>query len=196
VRYAAILMIGFLILIGGCGENEKSLEKIDYKEETRRLTLELASSKDKSAGLEGQIAELTKISDTVKASDIYELKSLSISKLTNIYDDNDNGIKDTLLVYIKPTDIQGDTIKAAGQVEIQVWDLNNEQGQALLFEKQIGAGELKDLWFGQLTGPGYRFKFDVSKEIPSYTKPLTVKVKFVGLLTGKIFDEQKVITPR
>jgi len=81
----------------------------------------------------------------------------------------------------------------AGAVDVQLWDLNKTDSEALLDEWRVEPEELKKLWFATMITINYRLTFDVADKIESMEEPLTVKVTFTDYLTGKVFKEQKVI---
>jgi len=79
---------------------------------------------------------------------------------------------------------------------VQLWDLNRQDGQALLGQWHIEPNELKKLWFATLITINYRLTFDVADKIEDAEGPLTVKVAFTDYLSGRVFNEQRVIKPR
>ncbi len=87
-------------------------------------------------------------------------------------------------------------MKATGAVDVQLWDLNKEQDEALVGQWHVGPEELKGLWFATLIIINYRLTFDVGEKIEEFKEPLTVKVTFTDYLSGKVFKEQRVIKPR
>jgi hypothetical protein len=98
-------------------------------------------------------------------------------------------------VYVVPVDETGDDIKAAGAADVQLWDLNKKESEALLGQWQIEPNELKKLWLDSFLGGSYRLVFDVSQIVTKVEKPLTVKVNFTDYLSGKTFTEEFVIKP-
>jgi len=137
---------------------------------------------------------LSGLPEEVKGENLYRLQSIKISRYTNFYDKDKDGKKEQLIVYIQPIDENGDIIKVAGAVDVQLWDLSKEQSQALLGQWHVGPDQLKKLWFATLM-THYRLTFDVADKIDKLKDPLTVKVTFTDYLTGKVFQEQKVINP-
>jgi hypothetical protein len=87
----------------------------------------------------------------------------------------------------------GDTIKEAGSVKVQLWNLNTETADALLGQWEITPEELKPMWEGMDIVNCYRLKFDVSKLFSRNKEELTVKVTFIDYITKEVFQEQKVI---
>jgi hypothetical protein len=126
----------------------------------------------------------------------YALTSVRITRLTNFYDKDGDGRREKLVVYLQPVDPDGDILKAAGSVNVQLWNLNQPSGKALLGQWQVGPGELRKLWFDSLVSSSYRLTFDAPVSADALAEPLTVQATFVDFLTGQIFSGQQVIEPR
>jgi hypothetical protein len=63
----------------------------------------------------------------------------------------------------------------------------------MLGQWKVETDELKKVWFKTLVTINYRLTFDVADIVETLEEPLTVKVTFTDYLTGKVFNEQKVI---
>ncbi|MHC4396670.1 MAG: hypothetical protein ACYS1A_13545 [Planctomycetota bacterium] len=195
----AVLVLSLLALVTGC-ENGKSesplVDEINaLKQEKTELTRQLKQSGKEVEQLKEQVEVLSELPAEAKAENLYHLQKVKITRYTNLYDKDKDGQYEKLIVYLQPIDEQGDKVKATGAVDVQLWDLNKEADEALLGQWQVGAAELKELWFATLVTINYRLTFDVADKITEYKEPLTVKVKFTDYLTGKVFDVQKVIQP-
>jgi len=191
-------IITIACLIAGCQNDRTSSKTPDLKslqQENKLLSNQLNQCNLQAAQLKQQVENLTSIRASVKAQDIYNLQQIKISRFTNFYDEDEDGKKENLTVYFHPADDCGDSIKAAGSVEVQLWDLSKEGDNALLAVWKKDSVELKKLWFTSLLGPNYRLIFDVKDKIEMLDKPLTLKVTFTDYLTGRTFTEQKVIKP-
>jgi len=186
------------LIFAGCQNDRTSSKTPDLKslqQENNLLSNQLNQCNLQAAQLKQQVENLTFIRASVKAQDIYNLQQIKISRFTNFYDEDEDGKKEQLTVYFHPADDCGDSIKAAGYVEVQLWDLSKEGDNALLAVWKKDSNELKKLWFTGLIGPNYRLIFDVKDKIEMFDRPLTLKVTFTDYLTGKTFTEQKVIKP-
>ena len=74
-------------------------------------------------------------------------KSVKIGRYTNFYDeDKTPGAtgKKNLVVYVEPIDETGDAIKAAGAIDVQLWDLNKKENEARLAQWQVEPNEIKN----------------------------------------------------
>jgi len=197
-----ILLLCFYILMhfaGGCENAGKGkiplaeqIEKLN--EEKTQLQAQIEQAKAENEKLKERLHVLSSLPEKVKGENLYNLQSVRIGRYTNFYDEDKDGKKEKLIVYIQPIDTDGDIIKVAGAVEVQLWDLSKEKEQALLAEWHVGPNQLKKLWFATLM-THYKLTFDVADKIGEFKDPLTVKVTFTDYLTGKVFQEQKVITP-
>jgi transcription elongation GreA/GreB family factor len=172
----------------------KQIQKLTHQ--NSQLTHQIEQSEAQSRQLKKQLQVLVGLEPNREPETIYDLQKVTIGKYTNFYDKDKDGKAEKLIVYIQPTDAQNDIIKAAGAVDVQLWDLNRPDGQALLGQWHVGPQELKKMWFATIITINYRLTFDVASKITASQEPLTVKVTFTDYLTGKVFREQKVIKPQ
>jgi hypothetical protein len=157
---------------------------------------QLEQAQKENQQLKQQVETLTRQPGDKKAEAIYQVQSVRIGNYTNIYDEDKDGNKEKLVVYVSPIDETGDAIKAAGEVNVQLWNLSKASANALLAEWTMGANELKKTWLNSIFSSGYRMSFDVTeatKDLTAGKTGLTVKVTFMDYLSGKTFTEQKAI---
>jgi len=186
------------VFSAGCenGGKPSVTEQIDaLREEKSQLAYELERAESKNEQLERQIEVLSGLPEN-KLEGLYELQRVKVTRYTNLYDKDKDGQYEKLIVYIQPIDEEGDIVKATGAVDVQLWDLNREQDEALVGQWHVGPEELKELWFATIIITNYRLTFDVADKIEEFKEPLTVKVTFTDYLSGKVFKEQRVIKPR
>ena len=138
-----------------------------------------------SKRIQKQINTLHGLADDARLKDIYEVQSIKITKYTNLFDKDKDGKKETLIVYIQPVDQDGDIIKAAGDVHVQLLKLDKDQDPDVLGKWHITQEELRKLWLNALLKTNYRLTFDVSDKVESNEEPLTVMVTFTDYLTGR-----------
>jgi hypothetical protein len=167
---------------------ELETERSQLRSKVEQLTHENEQLKEQVEVLQGLPKD--------RIQNLHRLQSIKITRYTNFYDKNDDGKKDKLVVYVQPIDEDGDVIKAPGSADVQLWDLNKENGKALLGEWHVEPNELRKLWFKTIVTVNYRLTFDVADKIEDPVDPMTAYVTFTDYLTGKVFKEQKVIKPR
>jgi hypothetical protein len=193
-KLGSILAWGLLVFATGCQSPlEKEVKAL--KGEEKLLQQQIEQTKSENEQLKTQVQYLFGLKPETRLENLYTLKGIKITGYTGFYDRNNDGKKESLIVYVQPIDQQGDAIKIGGTVDVQLWDLNNKESEALLAEWHIPPEELKTLWIGSLLTYNYRLVFDVAEKIEGIKDPLTVKVTFTDYLTGKVFTEQKVVTP-
>ena len=187
-----------LFLLSGCDSGKQTDElktKIgNLTAENATLTSRLEGVNTENEELKKQISVLQKLPDDVKGANLYQLEDVKISGYSSLYDENDDGKFDTLVVRIQPIDNYGDIVKATGNVTVELWNLNKSEQQALIGKWLVTVEELKKDWNNFII-TNYRLSFDISEKIKQFDEPLTIKMNFTDYLSGKIFQAQKVIEP-
>jgi hypothetical protein len=187
------------VLLAGCGIGSAKEQPLELKVEAlQREKAELAGKVEQcqveNEQLQQQVKALTALPKDGR-EDFYRLTSVRVARFTGFYDTDKDGRRETLLVYIQPIDTDGDIIKTAGTVHVQLWNLDNPGDQALVGQWQVQPDQLRKLWVGAMVSD-YRLPFDVSLTPELLAQPLTVKITFTDYLTGEIFRDQMVIKPR
>ena len=193
-----VILFGLMpVFIAGCESDvSKAVAEIaGLRADITQLNRQLEQCKVRNEQLEKQVETLSALKPEIRLENLYHLEKVKLSGYTNLYDKDGDGKKETLIVYIQPIDQQGDVIKAAGSVKVQLWDLDRKEGNALLGEGEMGPSELANQWMDVMMSVNYRLMFDVRSKIEGISNPLTVKVMFTDYLTGKTFEEQKVVKP-
>lgn len=188
------------LLVAGCESppitKNPLAEKVDkLSQEKKELMRHIEYIESRNKDLQKQITTLHDLEDEVKLKDLCDLQSVRITKYTDLFDKDKDGTKETLIVYIQPVDQDGDIIKEPGDVHVQLLDLDKDRGPVLLGKWHITPDKLRKLWFNALMKTHYRMTFDVSEKVKTFEEPLTVTVTFTDYLTGKVFEEQRLIKP-
>jgi len=195
----AVFAGSLLAVAAGCDSADRPdllKEQINsLKQEKTQLTRQIKQSGLENEKLKKQIQVLSGLPADAKLKNFYNLQRVKITGYTDFYDKDKDGLKEKLIVYIQPIDQDGDVVKAAGSVDVQLWNLNRPDGNALLGQWRVEPDELRKLWFATLITINYRLTFDVADKIEKLEGPLTVKLTFTDHLSGKVFKEQKVIEP-
>lgn len=197
MRFLA-LIIGLCIIIGLCGCQGSCNQKL--LEENKTLALEYSNLSKQvedlsnaNLALQSQLLTLSGLDPTAKIINIVTVDKIEVAQRTSIYDKDRDGIKESLIVYLKTLDEYGDAIKAAGQVDVELWNLDLPPEQSKIVSWTIKPSELKNKWAGTVMTNYYRLVFDVLPVLDATKGNLTVKVSFTDYLTGKKFSEQVAI---
>lgn len=167
---------------------ELQAERTELKLQTEKLDAE-------NKRLTEQIDTLASLTREVRIEALDTVKDIEISKRTGFYDKDNDGTKETLVVYLRVIDEAGDAVKMTGAVEVQLWDLNAPEAQALLATWEVAPEELTKLWASTAMTSYYRLTFDAAGVPPADRRELTVKVAFTDYLTGKVLRRQAVVKP-
>jgi hypothetical protein len=190
------------IALAGCSGPDKQLPLLDkiaaLTDENADLAKQIETGETEKARLRKQIEVLSGLPADVKGEKLYRIEQVKITRLTNLYDKDKDGEKEKLIVYLQPIDQDGDILKAPGAVDVELWNLEGEAEKAKLGDWRVEPEELRKLWFAAMImmSTNYRLSFDVRGKIKDADEPLTVKVAFTDLLTGKVFKEQYIIKPQ
>jgi hypothetical protein len=198
IRCASLFLFLLLFFSSGCksGKDGNKLKlKIDsLTDENAKLTNQVEKLTSENEQLQKQNTVLQDLPDDVKGINLYKLDTVKISNYSGLFDENNHGKLDTLIVRLQPIDNYGDVIKASGSVEVELWNLNKPENQSLLGKWHVSSDVLKKDWNSTIV-TNYRLSFDIAGKIDKLTEPLTLKVTFTDYLSGKVFYAQKVIQP-
>jgi hypothetical protein len=186
-------------LLAGCGIGSARKPPLEMKVEAlQQEKAQLARSAEQcqveNEQLRQQIKALAALPKD-RSENPYTLTSVRLTRFTGFYDTDKDGKREKLLVYVQPIDESGDVIKAAGIMNVELWNLNKPGDQAVVGRWQIQMAELRKLWVNAIVS-NYRLPFDVSVTPELLTQPLTIKITFTDYLSGEIFRDQQVIPPR
>jgi transcription elongation GreA/GreB family factor len=189
-----------LLFAAGCGigserKSPAELKAEKLQQEKAALTGDAQQYESELEQLRAQIRALSVLPQD-KRENPYELMAVRIAKISNFFDKDGNGKQEKLVVYVQPIDAEGDIVKAAGTVSVQLWNLNKPGGEALLGQWKVEPAELRKLWFDSFAIAGYRLTFDRPESVGVFSEPLTIKVTFIDYLTGESLRAQQVIAPK
>lgn len=193
-----VLALSLLCLLVGCNDQKQFIDdsRAQLIQEKRQLQQEKAALEQANAQLKEQIATLQKFPSD-RMDQFVKVEKIEFGKFTRAYDgdieQDPDGYDDGVIVYLILKDQYGDVIKAAGTVEIEIWDL--AAGKDIIGEV-IPMSDLQDYWLsGPLTNH-YKFQLPWPKDHPPANRFLTLKLRFQEALTGKTFEEHKKIEIR
>ncbi|MCB9849834.1 MAG: hypothetical protein H6817_03940 [Phycisphaerales bacterium] len=100
---------------------------------------------------------------------------------------------DGVIVYVRPVDAQGDTLKAAGKITVQLLDLTDPASpRALATCEYADRDALAAAWFGGFLTDHYTLKCAIPAGL-SPAREVHVRVTFLDYLTGREFVASKTV---
>ena len=130
----------------------------------------------------------------MRLSALDTLEKIRIGKYTGFYDTDENGTNESLVVYLEPLDTAQDYVKAAGTVNIELWDLNAPEDTARLEEWTVKPADLQKSWGGTIFRSYYRIQLPL-KITADKQKEYTLKATFTDYLSGTVRTDQAVLEP-
>ena len=153
------------------------------EQQTKLLTAENEELKKNNSALSG-------FDKNIRMEVLNRLDRVEIHSRSGLFDKDKDRTKEQLIVYLRPIDDTGDSFKAPGTVEIDLWNLSAQPSDARLGKWTVEQEQLKKLWSGSFMTSYYRLTFDLDKMPPESAEELTVKAKFTDYITGKSFNAQ------
>jgi len=176
-------------------QKDKKIRKLEgdlasARKELDRAREDLNSARSQLADKQKQIETLRGLGpDRLKK--LFYVQTISLGKYTGGADFDDKPGDDGIKVFLKPIDSNGDTIKAAGSVAVQLYDLAQPEDKTLIGEYKWSVDEVAKAFSGGFIA--YQFTFKCPwKSGPPVHKDITVRVEFTDYLTGKQFIAQKL----
>jgi hypothetical protein len=188
------LLLGAAIALGGCTTGGQPNYQRLYEQAQSQLKdrdTQIANLKAAIEQQQRQLATATGLSDTELKTlffpDHIEIDSLSGGEHYEGGPPGDNGVT----VYLKPVDRYGDTIKAAGDIHIQLYDLANPQGQELVGECSWKADQVARLWQSAFFTAHFVVKCPWQHGPPKHEQ-ITIRATFIDYLTKRAMTAQAV----
>jgi hypothetical protein len=192
-RHPASLAAPFLaaLLATGCQPPpEVALRKevADLRETIKKKDDQLVTQKTTIDQLENQLQVARGLSEADLKLIFYPVK-LNIERLSGGESYDDKPGDDGVTVFLQPIDRDGDAIKVAGDIRIQLYDLAAPSDQNLIAEYFIPVDRVAKLWYGKLWTYHYAIKCPFPNGPPEHTE-VTIRAVFVDYLTKRVVSAQ------
>ena len=193
---AAMLLIGLCLPLGGCPLVAKDqLDRLQQDLEAERQ--ESGRLEERNEGLQKEIIAQRKQIDSLlslgpkRLETIFHVASIRIGRYTGGIDSDGKEGHDGIKVYLKPIDQDGSTLKAAGDVTIQLYDLSADPKENLIGQYEWKAADISKKWSSGFMTYHYSFLCEWKSRPPRHGD-VTVRAEFVDYLTGRHFTAQTV----
>ena len=190
-----LIWLGMTGLIVGCNGGKKPPAEtgVNLAQENARLKRKITEQDKLILELKQQLARLRGL-PAKHLEYLVQVSGIEFGRYTGARDKDNDGFDDGIIVYMVPRDRTGDKIKAAGEVEIELWDLEAAEGERELGRWHFGIEELPKYWLSLTLTNHFKFELDWAPGKAPKHKNLTLKLKYTDVLTGKEFEIQKLIT--
>ncbi len=191
----ALLLLG-ACLLPGCWTRPD-------EECTRQLQAareEVVRQRDQLLAQKAALDKLTAQLDTVRGISPQDLErifrpvKLQLASLTGGYDKDNRPGDDGVVVYLQPLDEEGDVLKVAGEIRIQLYDLAAPPAQNLVGEYVIPVDEARKLWYGKFMTNHYTVYCPWPPAGPPRHPEITIQATFVDFLTQRVLTAQQTCT--
>lgn len=100
---------------------------------------------------------------------------------------------DGITVYLRPLDRDGDALKVAGNVRIELYDLQNPSGEKLIGEYVFPVDQIAQYWYGKLWTYHYSLRCPWQHGFPRHNE-ITIRATFEDFLTQRVITAQTIRT--
>ncbi|MDO8303968.1 MAG: bZIP transcription factor [Sedimentisphaerales bacterium] len=197
MRTVAFVLCGLLMVtLMGCdamSSNDRPVWQSNKKlvQEKTEIENKLNALEAENKQLKQQVETLGSLDKNIRMENLYEIQSITVVGSTGIYT-KEKGQKPQLMVYFAPIDKHGDSIKASGSVEVQLWNIADKANEALINQWQVGPGTLKKDWGIALMNSFYRLALDLPDNMPE-KGDFVVRISFTDYLSGKVLTARQTI---
>lgn len=170
--------------------NETQKQLLEAQEKVKTLEAELAAQQQAQRNIEEQLAEL-RGSDAALTDLVYPVK-IELERMSGGYDRDGQPGHDGIVLYVQPIDADGNVIKAAGTINVKLFDLAAPADSTLIAEYRFDAKKTRSLWYGRLMTQHFTVHCPWPNGKPPAHSQVTAVVTFTDLLTGKPLTTQNV----
>ena len=190
----ALPLAGLLAIVQlGC----QAQTQIDLERRVTTLEQQLAERDNQLAARQATIDNLHARMQTVRALTDEDLKrifypeQIVLASLTGGDDYDGQPGDDGITVYLRPIDRAGDALKVAGDIRVELYDLQNPTGQKLIGEYEFPVDQVSQLWYGKFATYHYTLRCPWQNGPPTHDE-ITIRVTFVDYLTQRSMSTQAV----
>ena len=191
VALAATLLAGVLAGCGGVALGVDCRETLHEAQEANdRLRRDLDACRKDLAARDARIETLLALGDR-RLEKLFRVESVKLGRYTGGLDVDGEPGDEGVRVLLQPVDRQGSTLKATGDVTIELYDLAADADRRI-GQYHFPVEEIGEHW-SQGFGGG-QFSFDCLWQGPPPTcDTLTVRAVFVDYLTGRTLTAQEAV---
>ena len=193
-RLISILVVLPVMILPACQPLEADRSAETRQQLLKRIAQLAKQNRDLRADVTGQkkqISSLANLGQGKRLEKLFHVEKIHLGRHTGGIDTDGEFGHDAIKVYLLPTDRSGSTVKAAGSVKIQVFDLALPAERNLIGQYEWSVDEISKCFSGGFMTYHFSFVCPWKKTTLPVHEQLTVRVEFLDYLTGKTFTAQK-----
>ncbi len=187
----ALLLLALLV---GCGPSQ---ELLDARADLRDAADRIETLRQENVELQNQIFDLQQLVQRLRGLEdkrmeyLFLTERISLGRFTGGVDTDDTPGDDVIRALLQPIDQHGSPLKAAGEITVEVYDLDREPPDHRICRRTIPPAEASTYWSGGFLTSHYAIDCPLP---PDQRNPqLTVRAVFVEYLTGNRFTDQRTV---
>jgi hypothetical protein len=187
------MLLTVAALLAGCGSFKKVSEEND-RLRARVIELEVENQQltGRAAELDGQLQRVT--NDLPVPREVLDatpyVAAISIASVSHAADTDGDGVSDTLVIYVEPTDGRGRFVQMVGELSVHAATLPGDNDAITLGRVTLGPGELRNAYRSSFLGTHYTVEVPITIADPATQTPCTVKVEFIDGHSGRTVTGQ------
>ena len=193
-----VAVVGAVVMAGcAAGQSDRILE---LRAQNDQLTQQLNEAghclveQQAALDIQAQQIETLQVFGSARLEKLVYPTRLVIDRLSGGYDEDGQPGDDGVRVYLKPVDEVGDTLKCAGAITVELFDLGNPDGQHGVGRVELDVDQVGAAWYGKLWTVHYTVQCPWSGPAGPGHREITVRATFTDYLTGRTLRAQRVCT--
>jgi outer membrane murein-binding lipoprotein Lpp len=170
---------------------QENVELTGQRAQVDRLQRQVSSLEAQNAELEAQVKTLQGLGEK-RLDSLFYPHRIELGKMSAGFREDEEWGDAGVRTYVRPVDEQGATLKAAGEVTIELFDLANPPEAQSLGACHYYPQSLARNWVSAGFVNQYMFECRWPRKPPEHPD-VTVRVLFVDYLTGKMLTAQAVL---
>jgi len=191
--------ISYVVVLTVFGCNYVPAEKFQATQRQLQLTQEkvnglevtVADQQQTISKLQSRIMEMRQLDE----GDLEQLITpvrIEIEKLSGGYNEDGKPGDEGIELFVRPIDRDQHVIKAAGTLQVTLYDLANPPESQVIGECLFDAAQTRSLWYGRMWTHHFTVRCPwINSRYPVHDE-ITARVVFTDLLTGKSLTAQEV----
>ena len=187
------------LLLSGCAPEESNglaMKEQKVLSQVRKLERDKEGLQTVIIDQQKQIRNLQALGQARRLERIFHVSRIELGRYTGGVDTDGLAGHDAVKVFLRPIDQDGSTLKAAGDVKIQIYDLALPEKHNLIGQYNWPVDKISKHWSGGFMTYHFSFVCPWKKSSPPKHEKLTVRVEFLDYLTGRTFTAQKLCQVR